>query len=91
MFNQLKQLQDLRKKAKDLENSLAVEKIEVEKNGVKLVMDGNQKVLSVTIEPNNELSRLESVLPDLFNDATNKAKRVVFNKMQSGGFNLPGF
>ena len=44
MFQKLKQFRDLRNKAKTIQSVLAEIKIETESRGVKLVMDGSQKI-----------------------------------------------
>lgn len=87
MFNKLKQLKDLRSQAKTMQNALAGEKIEVEKNGIKLSMNGNMEVTDLKI--NNDLSKEEiaRTSKDLFNDAIKKTQRIMAKKMQEmGGF-----
>ncbi len=87
MFNKLKQLKDLRSQAKTMQNALAEEKIEVEKNGIKLSMNGNMEVTDLKI--NNDLSKEEiaRTSKDLFNDAIKKTQRIMAKKMQEmGGF-----
>ncbi len=53
MFNKLKQFKDIRSKAKEIQSALANEKIEGSAGWgkVKITMDGNQRVLDVTIDP----------------------------------------
>ncbi len=87
MFNKLKHLKDLRDQAKTMQNALAGETITVEKNGVKIVLNGNMEVTSLTI--NEELSKesLENVIKDLLNDGIKKTQRLMAQKMQEmGGF-----
>lgn len=47
MFSKLKQFQDLRSQAKTMQNALAQETVTEEKNGVKIVLNGNMEVMSV--------------------------------------------
>lgn len=87
MFSKLKQLKDLRSQAKTMQNALAEEKVEVEKNGIKLSMNGNMEVTSLIIT--NDLSKEEiaRTSKDLFNDAIKKTQRIMAKKMQEmGGF-----
>lgn len=87
MFNKLKDLSTLKKQANEMQKQLAEEIIEVENKGVKVVMNGNQEVLSVTI--NIELGKedQEKYLKETFNDAVKKVQRVMAQKMMaSGGF-----
>ena len=87
MFNKLKQLKDLRSQAKTMQNALAGEKVEVEKNGIKLSMNGNMEVMDLVI--NSELNKEEiaRTSKELFNDAIKKTQRIMAKKMQEmGGF-----
>src|SRR3989338_7985225 len=92
MFNKLKQFKDLRNQAKTLQNALKEEKVELEKGGIKIVMDGNQEALSFAITDTSLLSAdrkhdLEKKLVEATNSAIEKTKKVMAEKMQKmGGF-----
>jgi DNA-binding protein YbaB len=87
MFNKLKQFKDLRSQAKTLQNTLAQETVKVERGGVSLVMDGNLKVKSLTINQNLSKESLEGILTDLINEAIKKTQKIMARKMQElGGF-----
>jgi nucleoid-associated protein EbfC len=97
MFNKLKQVKDLRDKAKQMQAMLAEEKVEGSAawGKVKIQMNGNQQVLGVEINPEllkeTEQVKLQSALAEAFNDATKKAQRRMVEKMKaSGDLNLPG-
>ncbi len=97
MFNKLKQYKDLRDKAKNLQSALSQEKVEgtAAWGKVKLEMDGNQTVTSVTIDPAllavSEKDKLQSAVKEALNDALKKAQRKMVEKMkESGDFKLPG-
>ncbi|MFH1047185.1 MAG: YbaB/EbfC family nucleoid-associated protein [Patescibacteria group bacterium] len=97
MFNKLKQVKDLRDKAKQLQSMLAEEKVEgtAAWGKVKINMDGNQTVLGVEIDPEllkeSERTKLQEAVKDAFNDATKKAQRRMIEKMKaSGDLNVPG-
>lgn len=90
MFNKLKQFKDLRSQAKTLQNALKEEKVEVEKGGVRITMDGNQEIISYQITDSSLLApdkkhELENKLKEATNTAIEKTKRVMANKMQKMG------
>lgn len=87
MFNKLKQVKDLRDQAKQMQNALAGESITVEKSGIKIVMNGNMEITSISINEDLSKESLEGLLADLFNDAIKKTQRLMAQKMQQmGGF-----
>jgi len=92
MFNKLKQFKDLRNQAKTLQNALKEEKVELEKGGIKIIMDGNQEVISFEIIDSGLLSPdrkqdLENKLREATNTTIEKTKKVMAEKMQKmGGF-----
>lgn len=92
MFNKLKQFKDLRNQAKTLQSALKEEKVELEKGGVKIIMDGNQEVISYQITDSSLLTpekkhELENKLRETTNSIIEKTKRVMAEKMQKmGGF-----
>lgn len=90
MFNKLKQYQDLKNQAKMLQNMMSQQSITVEKNGVKLTINGNFEITNLNINGDLSKEKLEQTLKECFNDATKKIQRVVAEKMQSMG-GLPQF
>ena len=90
MFNKLKQLKDLRDQAKDLQSALAEEKIDVEKNGVKIVMDGNMQIVDVIIEKDLSKEDMAKAIKEATNDAIKKTQKNMAMKVQQMG-GLPGF
>ena len=97
MFNKLKQFKDLRDKAKQLQSSLATEKVDGSGawGKVKVEMDGNQTITSVQVDDElmkpDQKDKLQSGLKDALNDALKKAQRKMMEKMKGmGGFDLPG-
>ena len=89
MFNKLKQFKDLRSQAKTLQNALKEETVEVEKHGVKIVMDGNQEIQNIDINTDmlspDKKQNLEKAIKDANTQAIEKTKRVMAQKMQSMG------
>jgi len=91
MFNKIKQFKDLRDQAKHLQNALKEEKVELEKGGISIVMNGNQEIVFFKIDPSlmgsERKDQLERALKETTNAAIEKTKRVMAQKMQSmGGF-----
>ncbi|MFA5207914.1 MAG: YbaB/EbfC family nucleoid-associated protein [Candidatus Paceibacterota bacterium] len=76
MFDKLKDL----KKLKDLESSLGKERVEKEKNGIKVVVNGRAEVESISL--NAELSKedQERYLKDCINEASRDAKMIMAKK-----------
>ena len=100
MFEKLKQFKDLRDQAKRMQEMLAQETIyQSWRDKINLVMDGNQKVVSLEINPEmlapDKKEELQKGLQECFNEAVKKAQVAAARKMQSlgglGGMNLPGF
>jgi DNA-binding YbaB/EbfC family protein len=96
MFEKLKYMKDLRSQAKQMQNVLAEETAEGSAawGKVKIVMNGNQEVLSVTIDPElmnpENKDKLESALKEATNEAIKKIQRIMAEKMRSMG-GLGGF
>ena len=89
MFNKLKQFKDLRSQAKTMQNALAQETISEEKNGVKIVMNGNMEVLEVKLNDGLAKNAQEDAVKNCLNEAIKKAQRVMAKKLQDMG-GIPG-
>lgn len=91
MFNKLKHLKELRSQAKELQATLAQEKVTNEKKGVSITMNGNLEIEQLSIDESLSKADVEKTVQSLVNDTIKKAQRVMATKMQSmGGFNFPG-
>lgn len=87
MFSKLKQFKDLRSQAKTMQDALSQEKITEERNGVKIVLNGNMEVLSLTLNPNLNTEAQEDAVKRCINEAIKQTQRVMAKKMQDmGGF-----
>jgi len=85
MFDKVKQLGELKKmrdQAMEMQKALAQEKIEVEEQGIKIVMTGDQRVEQLEIDGEEQNS-----LKDVLNKAIKKSQEVAARKLQemSGG------
>jgi len=78
MFDKIKQM----KKMREVQNALAQEKIESEKNGTKVVLDGNLKVVEVVLNPSLSKEDQEKTLQECFNEGTDKVKMAMVQKFQ---------
>ena len=95
LFSKLNQIKDLRQQGKTLQNQLSQESVTLEKQGVILTMDGNQKITQLEINPEllvaEKKSKLEELLKDLHNEAIGKIQRLMVEKMRANkDFKIPG-
>ncbi|MDD4290222.1 MAG: YbaB/EbfC family nucleoid-associated protein, partial [Patescibacteria group bacterium] len=84
LFSKLNQIKDLKSQAKQMQDILSQETVEVERNGIKIKMDANQKILSLNINDGIEKSTIESKIPHLINDGNDKVRKIMAKKMRSG-------
>jgi len=91
LFSKLNQIKDLKTQAKQMQDILSQETIEVEKNGIKIKMDANQKILSLSIPNGTDKSLIETTIPNLINDGNDKVRRILAEKMRSGDISIPDF
>lgn len=84
-MQQAKQLWDLRNKAMAMQKALAQEFVTVEKNGVKVVMSGDQKAHRIEIDGQENERVTEAV-----NEAVKEAQKVAAKKIQEMGGGLGG-
>ncbi|MEK7537854.1 MAG: YbaB/EbfC family nucleoid-associated protein [Patescibacteria group bacterium] len=97
MFNKLKQFKDLRHQAKEMQHTLAQETVYADsaRGKVQVVMDGNQHVNGLTIDPEllkpERKTETEKAVQDAFNDAVKKSQMAMAKKAREmGHLNLPG-
>ncbi|MDD4901488.1 MAG: YbaB/EbfC family nucleoid-associated protein [Patescibacteria group bacterium] len=90
MFNKLKQFKDLRNQAKTLQNALAQESIEYERNGLKAVMNGNMEITQLTISPTIAQDKLPGILTEVINETIKRTQKVMAKKVQEMG-GIQGF
>lgn len=97
MFNKLKQFKDLRNQAKEMQNTLAQEVVYADsaRGKVQVVMDGNQHLNGVTVDPEmlkpERKAELEKAFQDAVNDAVKKSQMAMAKKAREmGHLNIPG-
>ena len=88
MFNPLQQLGDLKKmrdQAMQLQRQLSVEEVSIQKNGVDIVINGNQKIL--VLKSNG---RSDDNIKEAVNEAIKKSQEVAAKSMSSMSGGLKG-
>jgi len=88
MFDKLKQLGELKKmrdQAMQIQKQLSQETIEVEENGIKIVMTADQKIQEIEIE-----GERQDKLVDVINKAVKRSQEVAARKLQEMGGGLGG-
>jgi len=83
-FQGIGELKKMRDQAMQIQRMLQAEEIVVEKNGVKIVITGDQKIVS--IETNG---KSDKDIRDAINEAVKKSQEVAAKKLQSMG-GMPG-
>ncbi|MFA6521841.1 MAG: YbaB/EbfC family nucleoid-associated protein [Candidatus Gracilibacteria bacterium] len=93
MFDKAKNLYKLQKQARDIKGKLKNTHIEAEQDGVIVVINGEQEVISIKIsdEAMQNKNRLESSIEKCFNKAIKKSQQIGAELMKDvmGDFNMP--
>ncbi len=81
-FKQVAELKKMRDEALKIQRELAAEKIEIEENGIKVVVSGDQKIQSLEIQGEAQNNVIE-----VLNKALKRSQEVAAKKVQqmSGG------
>ncbi len=93
IFGQMGDMYKLQREAKKIKEELAKTHISAEENGVKIVINGEQHVISVEFLDESILSdskKLGQSLTDAFNRAVKKAQTIAAEKMKPILGNFPG-
>lgn len=91
MFSKIKQVQDMRSRAKKIQQVLVEETVEGSGawGKVKITMNGNQEVKKVHIDDEllKDKNKLEDAVKEAIDDSIKKIQKVMAQKMsQMGGF-----
>lgn len=84
-FGQLGELKKMRDQAMEIQKVLASEVLEVEKNGVRIVISGDQKIREFESNGRSDEDIMEAV-----NEAVKKAQEVAAKKLSQMGGGLSG-
>lgn len=82
MLDKFKQLKELKK----MQDDLAKESVEIEKQGIKVVVNGKMEIVDIQINAELQKEEQEKILKDCINEAMNKMKMIMAQKMQQ----MPG-
>ncbi|MCD6178121.1 YbaB/EbfC family nucleoid-associated protein [bacterium] len=77
MFENLKKLKQL----KEIGDSLKKEKIEIERDGIKIIMNGKMEIEEVKLNPELRQDEQEIILKNCINEAIRKIQMLVAQKM----------
>lgn len=96
MFNQMKDLYKMQKQAKEMKKMLKTIEVEAEEDGVLVVVNASQEVVSVEINeqqlsPENK-KKIEKNIMTALQRATKKSQEIAAEKMKPlmGGMGMPG-
>lgn len=84
-FKQLGELKKMRDQAMAIQRELEKEEVEVEKNGVRVIISGDQKIK--LLQSNG---REDGDIKDAVNEAVKKSQEVAAKKLQQMGGGLSG-
>lgn len=82
MFGKFKQLKDLKR----LQDEFEKEKVEVEKQGIKVIVNGKMEIEEIFLNPELSKEEQEIVIRECVNEAINKIKMLMAQRMQQ----MPG-
>jgi len=84
MFDLFKNLKEL----KELQNLVSSESIVVEKEGVKIKINGKMEIEEVILNPNLDIIKQQKVLKDCLNDGIRKMEMSLFSKLAKSKLNI---
>ncbi|OGE76593.1 MAG: hypothetical protein A3C85_00430 [Candidatus Doudnabacteria bacterium RIFCSPHIGHO2_02_FULL_48_21] len=77
MFEKFKELAKLR----EMQKTIQSQKVEVEREGIKIVLNGNMKVEQLQLNPSLNHATTARVLKDLVNEAVDKLQKTLAGLM----------
>ena len=94
MFDKIKDLYNFQKQARQIKKDLKNIHIEAEVDGIIVIIDGEQEVVSVTVseEALKNTKRMQENLVKAFNKAVKKSQQIAAEKMKPvmGSMGMPG-
>ena len=96
--NMMKQAQQMQKKMGQMQQEMETQQVEATAGGgmVTAVVNGRQKLLSLTIDPQcvdaDDVEMLQDLISAAVNEAINKSQEMMQAEMSklTGGMNIPG-
>jgi DNA-binding protein YbaB len=77
MFDQLKQIKQL----KDMQDKLSQEQAVVEKDGIKVRVNGKMEIEEIVLNPGLEIKQQEKIVKDCVNEALKKVQMSAAQKL----------
>ena len=84
-FQKVGQLNEMRKQAMEIQKQLQAEEVTVDKNGVNIVISGDQKIKELSSN-----GKSDSDIKDAINEAIKKSQEVAAKKLSQMGGGLGG-
>ncbi|KKP33230.1 MAG: hypothetical protein A2312_00865 [Candidatus Staskawiczbacteria bacterium RIFOXYB2_FULL_32_9] len=84
MFDQLKKMAELKK----IQDSFKKELITIEKNGVRVVMNGNFEVQEINLNESLSKEVQEKILIQCLNEAKDNIQKTLAKNLMSSGFSF---
>lgn len=84
-FSQLGELKKMRDQAMQIQKALQAEEVEVEKNGVRIIISGDQKIKSLESNGGSD-----NDIKDAVNEAVKKSQEIAAKKLSQMGGGLGG-
>lgn len=84
-FGQLGELKKMRDQAMQIQRELQAEKLNISKNGVDIVISGDQRIQSIAVN-----NRSDNDVKEAVNEAIKKSQEVAAKKLQSMSGGLGG-
>lgn len=76
IFDKIKDI----KKLKDLDSELSKEVFDIEREGIKVVINGKSEIISISLNSELDKDKQERVLKDIINEVSNNAKMAMAQK-----------
>ncbi len=81
-FSQMRDMYRLQREAKRVKKELAKIHVEAEAGGVKVIVNAEQEIIDIIIDPSVSQESIPALLKDALNRALKKAQVVASEKMQ---------
>ena len=81
-FSQLKDMYKIQREAKRVKKELSRVQVEAESGGVKVIVNAEQEIVSITIADSVDRAHIPELLKDALNRALKKAQVVASERMQ---------
>lgn len=90
MFNKLKQFKDLRDQAKKIQKQMEEESLEVQKDGVRVKINGANEILELDFEDDllRDKMKLVNAVKKIFKEAVQDMQKKMAKKMMGADINF---